>query len=81
MAKVFTKVGMVDRADLEMRDVLFEEEYGTTVALEWRLKGEPTWDLDKLMRRSVWHDMHAGLDPIGSEQATIGPPVEPSDGQ
>jgi hypothetical protein len=68
MAKVFTKLGMVDRADLEMRPVLFEEEGGTTVALEWRMKGTPTWDLDSLVRRSVWHDMHTGLPPIGVEQ-------------
>lgn len=54
MGKVQTTQGLIDRADLEAKDFISEDENSRSVATEWYLRGE-------MVRRDVAVSILCGL--------------------
>lgn len=53
--KVQTTLGLIERAELTVKDVIQESENARVTATEWYLK-------DELVRRDVWAVALIGLD-------------------
>lgn len=85
MALVQTRIGLIERAFLEVRDVISEDDNGRYIATEWRLKGEPSWEMDKLVKRDGWVSLFrmltAGVDQGTAGNGAVAAPMEPSVGQ
>ena len=62
MAHVLTTKGLIDRAELEVNDIITEEENARIFATEWRHNGE-------LVRRDVNVNILAGVQLAGEQQA------------
>jgi len=58
-----TTVGLVDKSELEVNDIVTEEENARVIATEWFLEG-------KLVRRDVNVNILRGLD-LNSEQESM----------
>jgi hypothetical protein len=63
MAHVLTTKGLIERAELEVDDIITEEENARVFATEWRHNGE-------LVRRDVNVNILAGVQ-LAGEQETM----------
>jgi hypothetical protein len=61
---VYTKLGLIERARLEVKDIVVEEDNARVTATEWYLDGE-------LVRRDVNVNILRGLSVLG-DQAKVG---------
>ena len=61
MSHVLTTKGLIDRAELDVQDVITEEDNARIFATEWRHNGE-------LVRRDVNVNILAGLQLSGEQQ-------------
>lgn len=59
--QVLTKLGLIERTELEVKDVVTEEENARVSATEWYYKGE-------LVRRDVNVNILAGIQMSGDQQ-------------
>ena len=59
--QVLTKLGLIERTDLEVKDVIVEEENARVMATEWYHKGE-------LVRRDVNVNILSGIQMTGEQQ-------------
>jgi hypothetical protein len=67
MGMVHTTHGLVDRDELDIKDIITEGPNDRTIATEWRLKSDPD---GVPVRRDVWVSMLAGQAVFG-DQAQI----------
>ena len=53
--KVQTTAGLVDKRELDVRDIVSTDDHSRVIATEWRLAGE-------IVRRDVWVNGLRGLE-------------------